>query len=877
MRRASANAKRRKPEEMRGVGGKESGILISSDQRNTRMSKERFMRMTERNLTLKRKLSGVVDENTVLENQVSDVSIRASSEIDDIEADVDTDVGANLLNAKQKAIVQAKCANMEIRRKASIDWLRERRLRKEAVLSGIVYICFMSLYFFVILEQARVMDAHNLEFSLREYLTTVDDGEGNTFEDLRNDEQIWNWYENGLLVALFPEKQWYNGDEWTDEEDNYIMHYNRLVGGFKMVQRRVEKDWSGCIRSKRFMDFYGNCWPPLSPGSTTKEPYGPDYDPEKYLWEPDAFGGGYHVELTLDRKLAFETIKELRRDRWTDKSTRMLAVEFVIYNGNMRLFTLVNAEMHIAPTGMVTQSYNMETFRVELYRDYRDWARLACEIIFLLFVISTLYFEYMEVFKPPIEFGQRLMFWEHQKRYWMSAWNLMDQTRIVMFLVIIIKYGIILNHEQIKDLQLPLPEGQSYARLDDIATAWREYKRLNGFNVVLCLLTIFKFMNKSPRYGILVRTITRAAPDLFKFAIMFILCLMCFAIMGILMFGSALEEWSNAWAAIQTLFMMITGEYGYDPIMKVDSVGAPIFYLMYLMIVFFLLINILLAIMMDAYTALREDMDKERQEMLHKFEFPIAMEFYYAIVGTFAKFLPFWKPPVFLRTHEILQRLEDNEVIAEKCWLDFPPATMNNPDPPPEEIVSWDLLQTALPEDEARFVMIFVGVPVPNEDTINYQEKPNFSGTTKQMMRTLSSSRPNNSLRRGEHVVDDLVRGDSDDALQGAGDSVADGSPKPGEDGDVAARMEAMERQLRLVLSTLETSHPPSSSSAAAPATAGPLTEAYIGRLDEKMDLILGQLEMGKVPRRVSDIDRLAFEEPTIPGAITPGAKGSST
>ena len=53
------------------------------------------------------------------------------------------------------------------------------------------------------------------------------------------------------------------------------MHYNRLVGGFKMVQRRVEENWSGCVRSKRFDEFYSSCWPYLTTNSKTTEPYGP--------------------------------------------------------------------------------------------------------------------------------------------------------------------------------------------------------------------------------------------------------------------------------------------------------------------------------------------------------------------------------------------------------------------------------------------------------------------------------------------------------------------------------------------------------------------------------------------------------------------------
>ena len=55
--------------------------------------------------------------------------------------------------------------------------------------------------------------------------------------------------------------------------------------------------------------------------------------------------------------------------------------------------------------------------------------------------------------------------------------------------------------------------------------------------------------------------------------------------------------------SFQTLIMMLTGEYGYEPVQKVDQLGACVFYTLYLLLVFFILVNMFLAIVMDAVSA----------------------------------------------------------------------------------------------------------------------------------------------------------------------------------------------------------------------------------------------------------------------------------
>merc|ERR1711998_69478 len=95
------------------------------------------------------------------------------------------------------------------------------------------------------------------------------------------------------------------------------------------------------------------------------------------------------------------------------------------------------------------------------------------------------------------------------------------------------------------------------------------------------------------------------------------------------MFGSALEEFSDVWSSIQVLFMMMTGEYGYEPIYGVDKLSAPIFYYSYLILVFFLLLNILLAILMDTYAIIQDELQDARKKEEYRHPHSLFTELYH--------------------------------------------------------------------------------------------------------------------------------------------------------------------------------------------------------------------------------------------------------
>lgn len=189
------------------------------------------------------------------------------------------------------------------------------------LVNGAVYLAFTAFYFYIILAQRNITSAFKLEYAIKNYIDSADH-EGLTYSDIGSMEDVWDWTENVLLDLLFPEQAWYNGDAYRPEEQNYVLEYNRLIGGFQIDQKRITMDDADCRSTTKYKGFYPHCWGEYSEALKMTAPYGPGHDEGKYRWTASDLGGSYNINVPLDGGIAKQTVRELKRDLWIDKSTR---------------------------------------------------------------------------------------------------------------------------------------------------------------------------------------------------------------------------------------------------------------------------------------------------------------------------------------------------------------------------------------------------------------------------------------------------------------------------------------------------------------------------------------------------------------------------
>ena len=553
------------------------------------------------------------------------------SDDDDNEDDIILELDRRFGKGKGKYLLSYS-KKMGLRRNRACQELQDRCDRKAAYKGLVVYLLVTVLFMVIIQLQRSIPRMNELESTMRDFINEASTKDGLTFEDMRSVDDAVDWLENGFIETFFPAERWYNGERIPEGERGFLRMYNKKLSGFMLKQKRVRVNTGDCEGSKRFSKFTPKCYPDSrDPGTSSKAPFGPSHDPTKYRYENFATGGAFAVSFPLDRKQALATLDELRRDLFIDKQTRRLELDLTVYNAAYRLFSIVVLKIDVRASGTLRTGIQFYTFPIEMYTTELDMFRAVLEMIFLLFVVSSVSNELFEMASLRWEHG-RVFLETKWKEYLSDYGNVIDIVRLLLWEVSQLWFLRIITNEAALDLTLPLPEGQIRPGLYDVGVLWRVYSQLNATSVLVCLFTVFRFLNLSPQYGTLVRTITRAAPALAKFALMFCLIFGFFAVMGQLMFGTALAEWATIWSATQILFQMMTGEYGYEPLLKVDPYMAPVFYYSYLVLVFFLLLNILLAILMDTYAIITEELDKQEQRERLKHNHSIVLEMYYELV-----------------------------------------------------------------------------------------------------------------------------------------------------------------------------------------------------------------------------------------------------
>jgi len=81
-----------------------------------------------------------------------------------------------------------------------------------------------------------------------------------------------------------------------------------------------------------------------------------------------------------------------------------------------------------------------------------------------------------------------------------------------------------------------------------------------------------------------------------------------------LIFGTQVKDFSSYHYCIYTLFRIILGDFDFQAIEQANRVMGPIYFITYVFFVFFVLINMFLAIINDTYAEVKEDLSQKEEE-----------------------------------------------------------------------------------------------------------------------------------------------------------------------------------------------------------------------------------------------------------------------
>jgi len=327
-------------------------------------------------------------------------------------------------------------------------------------------------------------------------------------------------------------------------------------------------------------------------------------------------------------------IEALKETLWLDKYTRGVDIKFAVYNGHANMFTFVAISFNYALTGafkeyqreagtqVVIKTVNMEPYRIGGDNPPGDLIRLILELILLVWIfnyIASLVRELVEVALKEGWSGKRkkdratghIIQVGGVANMLSNPWTLIDSVNYLLFVLYIATRLDILSTIYDTDKIIAVPTNKYESVLEEISAKLSMQLLYNFFNILLCLVRCFKFYRFQPRLAIINRTLVNAFPDLYHFCLMFITVLFGFAVMSNILFGTELWQFATLLEALNTGWLWMNGALNYTEIARVDAEMSVVYYVSFVFLINIVLLNVLLAILVDSYAVASEQTNDE--------------------------------------------------------------------------------------------------------------------------------------------------------------------------------------------------------------------------------------------------------------------------
>ncbi|XP_066304092.1 polycystin-2-like protein 1 isoform X2 [Branchiostoma lanceolatum] len=437
----------------------------------------------------------------------------------------------------------------------------------------------------------------------------------NNYRGMTSMADWWKFSRGPLLDGLYWTK-WYNQNNVSGA---YIYYENKMLGVPRIRQIKVRND--SCAVHEDFKDEILECFDSYSEAVEEKDPFGLALKGDNTTVTWDAWfhkdsdeidgsghrgkltsyaGNGYIQDLNLTRPASEAKILELFTNLWTDRGTRVVFIDFTVYNANINLFCVVRLTAEFPPTGGLIPSFNFRTVKLLRYVTNYDFFIMACEGLYVLFIIYYIIEEALEIKR-------------HRLGYFKSFSNILDVTVILLSLAAI-AFNVYrtLKVEELLDQLLESPE--TYADFEFLAWAQGIYNDMVAITVFFAWIKVFKYISFNKTMTQLSSTLARCAKDIAGFLVMFFIIFFAYAQLGYLVFGTQVKDFSTFPDAIFTLFRIILGDFDFNALEEANRVLGPMFFITYILLVFFVLLNMFLAIINDTYSEVKEEIAQQKSE-----------------------------------------------------------------------------------------------------------------------------------------------------------------------------------------------------------------------------------------------------------------------
>ncbi|XP_017356448.2 polycystic kidney disease 2-like 2 protein, partial [Cebus imitator] len=433
--------------------------------------------------------------------------------------------------------------------------------------------------------------------------TSVPGEERTNFKSIRSITDFWKFMEGPLLEGLYWDS-WYSNQQLYDLKNSSRIYYENLLLGVPRV-RQLKVRNNTCKVYSSFQSLISECYSKYTSANEDLSNFGLTSNSEwRYStsntnspWHWGFLGvyrnGGYIFTLSKSKSETKNKFIDLRLNNWITRGTRVIFIDFSLYNANVNLFCIIRLVAEFPATGGIVTSWQFYSVKLLRYVSYYDYFIASCEIIFCIFLFV---FTTQEVKKIK----------EFKSDYFKSIWNWLELLLLLLCFVAV-SFNIYCNIQIFLLLGQLLKSTEKYPDFYFLAYWHIYYNNIIAITIFFAWIKIFKFISFNKTMSQLSSTLSRCIKDIVGFAIMFFIIFFAYAQLGFLVFGSQVDDFSTFQNSIFAQFRIVLGDFNFAGIQQANHILGPIYFITFIFFVFFVLLNMFLAIINDTYSEVKAD------------------------------------------------------------------------------------------------------------------------------------------------------------------------------------------------------------------------------------------------------------------------------
>ncbi|XP_072168355.1 uncharacterized protein [Diadema setosum] len=504
----------------------------------------------------------------------------------------------------------------------ALERAREKRLKEIKM-----YAIFREIFFYVVYLWVVLMisygNADPSSYRMQEdFVNELVIGDGvHSFNKVTCHHTFWVWLEQTFIPAIFPQT-WYNGEP-DPEVEGFLADQNAYIIGFAVLRQlrikhglcQVVKEFEGKIHnctvsysvSAEDNEDYGAGWTPYNNATIYRSEYNytesSEIDSYPYLGRHGFYlGGGYVARLDGGLTATQSRLSQLYQEAWLDRYTRAVFVEMATYNAQVNLFGVITLLAEFLPTGGVETNYHINIIRLYNYAQGFGAVRLACEILFLGFVVFFIFRELNNMRREGV------------RVYFKSLWNFGEWVIIgcAIGATVIYFYRLYVTESLLS--RFTDTNGAERINLQHVAYLNEILTYMLAIIVFIGTLKFIKLLRFNRRIGLLSSTIRSCFKDLVHFGIMFGIFFIAYALAFYQIYLRSLFNYSDFLYTLETLSTAILGKFDFVAIHDANRYLGPILFFFYMVTITFILINMFLTIVIEAFSSVKGDISRQSNE-----------------------------------------------------------------------------------------------------------------------------------------------------------------------------------------------------------------------------------------------------------------------